>query len=129
MPAHFAAAQAAYPWLACRELEREVPGYFGGRVPTLHGVMDWNRSACLGKESTFQFIFDVIDEVCDKYGKKYESFGGWYISGEISRKTKGAIDAFHTMGKQCKDVSGGLPTFISPWIDGKIAVKGTGKLT
>ena len=39
MPAHFAAAQAAYPWLACRELEREVPGYFGGRVPTLHGVM------------------------------------------------------------------------------------------
>lgn len=26
------------------------------------------------------------------------------------------------MGKQCKDVSGGLPTFISPWIDGKKAV-------
>lgn len=71
----------------------------------------------------------VIDEVWDKYGKKYESFGGWYISGEISRKTKGAIDAFHTMGKQCKDVSGGLPTFISPWIDGKKAVMGTGKLT
>ena len=28
-------------------------------------------------------------KVWDKYGKKYESFGGWYISGEISRKTKG----------------------------------------
>ena len=26
------------------------------------------------------------------------------------------------MGRQCKEVSGGLPTFISPWIDGKKAV-------
>ncbi|GAE86239.1 DUF4434 domain-containing protein [Bacteroides reticulotermitis] len=71
----------------------------------------------------------VIDEVWKMYGEKYKSFGGWYISGEISRATKGAIDAFHTMGKQCKDVSNGLPTFISPWIDGKKAIMGTGKLT
>ena len=71
----------------------------------------------------------VIDEVWKMYGEKYSSFGGWYISGEISRKTKGAIDAFRAMGKQCKDVSGGLPTFISPWIDGKKAIMGTGKLT
>lgn len=47
----------------------------------------------------------VIDEVWRNYGSKYKSFGGWYISGEISRATKGAIDAFHAMGKQCKDVS------------------------
>ena len=67
----------------------------------------------------------VIDEVWERYGRKYDSFGGWYISGEISRRTKGAIDAFHAMGKQCKEVSGGLPTFISPWIDGKKAVMGT----
>lgn len=67
----------------------------------------------------------VIDEVWEMYGRKYDSFGGWYISGEISRRTKGAIDAFHAMGKQCKEVSGGLPTFISPWIDGKKAVMGT----
>lgn len=63
----------------------------------------------------------VIDEVWKKYGS-HKSFGGWYISGEISRKTKGAIEAFRAMGQQCKDVSGGLPTFISPWIDGKKAV-------
>lgn len=68
----------------------------------------------------------VIDEVWKKYGTKYKSFGGWYISGEISRQTKGAIGAFHAMGKQCKDVSGGLPTFISPWIDGKKAVEAAG---
>ena len=68
----------------------------------------------------------VIDEVWERYGKRYSSFGGWYISGEISRATKGAIGAFHAMGKQCKDVSGGLPTFISPWIDGKKAVMASG---
>lgn len=68
----------------------------------------------------------VIDEVWEKYGSKHKSFGGWYISGEISRATKGAIDSFHAMGKQCKDVSGGLPTFISPWIDGKKAVAAAG---
>lgn len=71
----------------------------------------------------------VIDEVWENYGRRYDSFGGWYISTEISRNTKGAIDAFHTMGKQCKEVSGGLPTFISPWIDGKKAVMGTTKLS
>mgnify|MGYP000290791443 CR=1 FL=1 len=32
----------------------------------------------------------VIDEVWKRYGKHHKSFGGWYISGEISRKTKGA---------------------------------------
>lgn len=34
----------------------------------------------------------VIDEVWKRYGKHHKSFGGWYISGEISRKTKGAIN-------------------------------------
>ena len=41
----------------------------------------------------------VIDEVWKKYGTKYKSFQGWYISGEISRKTKGAIGAFHESEK------------------------------
>lgn len=68
----------------------------------------------------------VIDEIWKNYGSKYKSFQGWYISGEISRQTKGAIGAFRTMGKQCKEVSNGLPTFISPWIDGKKAVEAAG---
>lgn len=70
----------------------------------------------------------VIDEVWAKYGH-HKSFQGWYISGEISRRTRGAIKSFYTLGKQCKDVSGGLPTFISPWIDGKKAVGNGGALT
>ena len=71
----------------------------------------------------------VIDEIWERYGSKYRSFGGWYISGEISRATRGAIESFRTMGRQCKEVSDGLPTFISPWIDGKKAVMGSGKMT
>ena len=63
----------------------------------------------------------VIEEVWKNYGH-FKSFQGWYLSQEISRATKGAIDAFSSLGKQCKDVSGGLPTLISPWIDGKKAV-------
>lgn len=63
----------------------------------------------------------VIDEIWKQYGH-YKSFKGWYLSLEISRKTKGATAAFKTLGMQCKEVSGGLPTFISPWIDGKKAV-------
>jgi hypothetical protein len=63
----------------------------------------------------------VIDEVWRQYGH-FKSFQGWYLSMEISRRTKGAVDAFRTLGQQCKEVSGGLPTLISPWIDGKKAV-------
>lgn len=63
----------------------------------------------------------VIDEVWSQYGHR-KAFGGWYLSTEISRKTKGAIEAFHGLGTQCKAVSNGLPVFISPWIDGKKAV-------
>jgi hypothetical protein len=63
----------------------------------------------------------VIDEVWKKYGH-YAAFKGWYLSMEISRKTKGAIEAISNLGKQCKAVSNNLPTFISPWIDGKKSV-------
>lgn len=66
----------------------------------------------------------VIDEVWKQYGH-HRSFKGWYLSMEISRKTKGAIEAFSALGKQCKEVSNGLSTFISPWIDGKKAVMAT----
>lgn len=63
----------------------------------------------------------VVDEVWTKYGH-HPSFGGWYVSTEISRKTKGSISALKTLGKQCKANSNGLPTLISPYIDGRKAV-------
>ena len=63
----------------------------------------------------------VTEEVWQKYGH-HPSFKGWYMSMEISRKTKGAIEALNNMGAHCKTISNNLPTFISPWIDGKKAV-------
>jgi len=63
----------------------------------------------------------VIEEVYRTYGH-YKSFGGWYLSLELSRKTKGAVDSIAQLGDHCKAVSGGLPVLISPWIDGKKAV-------
>lgn len=63
----------------------------------------------------------VIEEVWKLYGHR-QAFKGWYLSTEISRKTKGAIEAFSSLGNICKAVSNNLPVFISPWIDGKKAV-------
>jgi len=59
----------------------------------------------------------VIDEVWEKYGH-YKAFAGWYISQECSRKTGSIIDLYAGLGRYCKKVSGGLPTMISPYIDG-----------
>ncbi len=59
----------------------------------------------------------VIDEVWERYGS-YNSFSGWYISQECSRKTGKIIDLYAGLGRYCKEVSGGLPTMISPYIDG-----------
>ncbi|MCC8074303.1 MAG: beta-N-acetylhexosaminidase [Clostridiales bacterium] len=75
-PAHCAAAMAAYPWIACRELKREVPGYFGGRIPMKNKIFDWNRTACAGKDSTFEFIFNIIDEICELFPAPYFHIGG-----------------------------------------------------
>jgi len=63
----------------------------------------------------------VIDEVWGKYGTR-PAFKGWYLSQEVSRKTKGIIDLYAKLGKHCKAVSGNLPTLISPYIDGTKAI-------
>lgn len=63
----------------------------------------------------------VIDEVWQRYGH-YKAFGGWYLSQEVSRKTKGIMDLYVRLGSHCKAVSHQLPTMISPYIDGVKAI-------
>lgn len=76
-PAHSAAVLAAYNNLACREMDREVPGYFGGIVPEkVYGIKDWNRTLCLGKQEVFDFVFGVLDEICDIFDAPYVHMGG-----------------------------------------------------
>ncbi len=78
----------------------------------------WDSGDVAGEISDNKF---VTEEVWKQYGH-HPSFKGWYLSMEISRRTKGAIEGFQSMGLHCKQISNNLLTFISPWIDGKKAV-------
>ena len=71
----------------------------------------------------------MIDEVWSRYGEKVQEFRRDGISVVRCAVRRRVPLMPFCDGQQCKDVSGGLPTFISPWIDGKKAVMGTDKLT
>ncbi len=73
------------------------------------------------QEGLFQKEIDLnmamIDEVWEKYGH-HKSFQGWYLSQEISRRTKNMSRIYAEVGKHAKNVSGGLTTLVSPYIHG-----------
>lgn len=73
MPAHFGAAIASYPWLSCRDVEMDVPIIHGGS-PEKNGI--GHVIACAGKESTYRFIYDVLDEICALFPAPYVHIGG-----------------------------------------------------
>ncbi|MBN2387989.1 MAG: DUF4434 domain-containing protein [Anaerolineales bacterium] len=71
----------------------------------------------------------VVDEVWEKYGNR-PAFKGWYLTQEVSRRTRGIIDIYERMGRHCKEISGGtLPVLISPWMDGIKSVDSFGSAT
>ena len=66
MPGHMQAALASYPYLGCTGGPYEVKNTSGaGQYPL-----------CVGRESTFQFVFDVLDEVMDLFPSEYIHVGG-----------------------------------------------------
>ncbi|MRX38047.1 family 20 glycosylhydrolase [Flavobacterium sp. LC2016-23] len=67
MPAHVSSAIASYPELACFDQRIGVPS--GGLWP----ITD---IYCAGKESTFEFLQNVIDEVVTIFPSKYIHIGG-----------------------------------------------------
>ncbi|MBQ4072297.1 MAG: beta-N-acetylhexosaminidase [Clostridia bacterium] len=74
MPAHMGAALASYPWLSCSGKEIEVPIVHGGS-PDKNGI--GHMIACPGKEeTTFRFIYDVLDEICQLFPAPYVHIGG-----------------------------------------------------
>ncbi len=66
MPGHFTASIAAYPYLGCTGEAVDVPEHFGV----------FKTIACGGKETTYQFIRDVLDEVCQLFPYEYIHLGG-----------------------------------------------------
>lgn len=73
MPGHALAALASYPYLGCT----------GGpyETGTTWGVFD--DVFCAGKETTFEFLEDVIDEVVALFPGKY-----FHVGGDESPKTR-----------------------------------------
>ena len=59
----------------------------------------------------------VIDEAWKRYGH-HPSFRGWYLTYELSTKTARFAKTIGDAGRHCKEVSGGLPVLISPFIRG-----------
>ena len=65
-PAHMLSAVVAYPWLSCTGLQHEVP--------TQHFIS--RDILCVGKESSIQFLRDVLDETVKLFPSKYINIGG-----------------------------------------------------
>lgn len=72
-------------------------------------------------EKEAELNMKIADEFWDLYGNR-TAMKGWYFTQEISRNTGGIVEVFHKMGKHCKDLSGGMPVMISPWIEGRKAI-------
>lgn len=78
VPGHSQAALACYPWLGCFGRELEVATHTGVK----HDIL------CAGKESTYTFVFDVLDEIADLFGKNTRYI---HIGGDEAVKTRWKI--------------------------------------
>jgi len=69
MPGHIQSAIACYPYLSCFDRKLKVATHWGVK----HDVL------CAGKESTYEFVFGVLDEIMEVFGgenTKYIHIGG-----------------------------------------------------
>ena len=66
LPAHCQSALAAYPWLGCTDEQFEMPTkcYISREI------------MCAGKESTYQFLEDVMTEVVEMFPGRFIHVGG-----------------------------------------------------
>ena len=90
--------------------------YFG----TYDHGLQWNASTW---EDFTELNCQMIKEAWQRYGSS-KAFKGWYLSVEIGREHPYVVKGFNRMGKLCKDLSGGLPVLISPYIEGSLASSG-----
>lgn len=103
MPGHAEAALASYPYLGCRQT-----GYVTlpvwGIIPEVF---------CMGRESTFKFFEDVLDEICEIFPGEYIHIGGdecprdrWKECPDCQRRMKeeGLTEVGQLQGYQLKRV-------------------------
>lgn len=85
IPGHSRAAIACYPYLSCFERELPVADHWGVK----HDVL------CAGKDSTYEFVHDIIDEFCELFPDEYFHIGGdevpkhrWHLCPHCQKKIK-----------------------------------------
>ncbi|MCC8016662.1 MAG: beta-N-acetylhexosaminidase [Clostridiales bacterium] len=85
IPGHSRAAIAAYSYLSCFPRELPVATHWGVKKDVL----------CAGKESTYKFVFDVLDEFCELFTDGLFHIGGdevpkhrWRLCSDCQRKIK-----------------------------------------
>lgn len=66
LPGHSTAILAAFPGFTCSGEELEVANTFG-----IH-----SRIFCAGKEEGYEFLYDLLDEMCELFPSKYFHIGG-----------------------------------------------------
>lgn len=66
IPGHTVSALAGYPELGCFNRKLEVANHWGVK----HDIL------CAGKEGTYRFVFDIIDELCEIFKDGYFHIGG-----------------------------------------------------
>ncbi len=66
LPGHTSAALASYPWLGCSQKPIPVPRDWGIFTTVL----------CAGRESTFQFVEAVLEEVAELFPSRWIHVGG-----------------------------------------------------
>jgi len=69
MPGHACAAIASYPELSCDSVRPVIHTFFEGK--SVH-----NEILCAGKESTYDIIFGILDEICELFPSQYIHIGG-----------------------------------------------------
>lgn len=69
MPGHSSEVFAAYPELSCLAEKTDIFPFFSGPGIT-------NDILCAGKDEVFDFLENVLDEVCDLFPSEYIHIGG-----------------------------------------------------
>lgn len=82
MPGHVTSLIASYPELSCEG--KELP------VCARNGILP--DILCAGKKSTYEFVYTLLDEVCEVFPSRYIHIGGdeapkvkWYACDECKR--------------------------------------------
>jgi hexosaminidase len=85
LPAHTLSAIAAYPWLSCTGRQQTMP--------TVHFISD--DLYCVGKPTTWEFLNDVLGELCELFPSTYIHIGGdeakypkWKACPDCQKKIK-----------------------------------------